>query len=430
MNILYYDCFAGISGDMNLGALINLGVPKEYVISELKKLDLDGYQLEITETLKMGISGIKVSVKTNDIPASDDEINIQPVQQKQIHTHTHIHVHQDKDNIIQKGHEHAHRNLNDIKKIINDSDLDPFIKEKSLQIFQEIGIAEAKIHSKSIDEIHFHEVGAIDSIIDIVGAAICIHYLKPDKILCSTVELGGGFVNCAHGIFPVPAPATAEILKKIPVKKGMVNKETTTPTGAAILKVFVNEFIDRVDFSIEKIAYGIGHRDLEIPNVLRVYLGNLKLQGVEKMPALLIESNIDDMNPENYEYIMDMLFDAGAQDVWLDPIIMKKSRPAIKLTVLCDNSSQNAIEQIILNETTSLGLRCFPVLKSSLKRKSRTIETIYGSIQIKEAYYLNDTIKYKAEYEDCIRAAKEFKVSLKNVYYEVDRAIEQMKNIK
>jgi len=427
MKIIYYDCFAGISGDMNIGALIDLGVPKNYLITELNKLNLKGFKLELTTELKMGINGTRANVNIENkyqlSVAQDHETDHH--HEQNIHDHSHLHEVKYKQEPTHTNHEH--RNLNDIQKIIVSSTLNTYVKEKSLEVFKEIAIAEAKIHAKDINEIHFHEVGAIDSIVDIVGAAICIDYLKPEKILCSTVELGGGFVNCAHGIFPVPAPATAEILKGIPVKKGAADKETTTPTGAAILKVFVDKFVDRIDFSIEKIAYGIGHRDLEIPNVLRVYSGVIEKDEIEKASALLLECNIDDMNPEYYEYIIDLLFSAGAQDVFLIPIIMKKSRPAVKLTVLCDAGTQQKVEEIILTETTSLGLRYLPVTKSLLKRETRIIDTIYGTIKIKEAFYHDKPVKFKAEYDDCVKAAQKYNVSLKDIYVEVDRIVELMK---
>jgi uncharacterized protein (TIGR00299 family) protein len=418
MKILYYDCFSGISGDMNLGALTDLGVPTEYLLSELKKLNLEGYKIVFSKELKMGISGTKADV----------------ILEHNDHKHHH---HEKKSDVAKefqnlkidlqpknKDHHHSHRNLHDINKIIEDSSLSDFIKLKSKAMFMEIAVAEAKVHAKTVDEIHFHEVGAIDSIVDIVGAAICIDYLKPDKIISSPVELGGGFVKCAHGVFPVPAPATAEIFKNIPVRLGKVDKETTTPTGAAILKVFVDEFIDSVNFSILKTAYGIGHRDLEIPNVLRVYFGEVLNTGnFLTEPAILIECNIDDMNPEHYEYLMDKLFETGAQDVFLVPIIMKKSRPAVQLKVLCSSISFQSIENIILKETTSLGLRYHQVTKSILDRKIRTIETKYGPIRVKEAFYAENSIKYKAEYDDCLNAAVQKGVSLGEVYDEVSRCM-------
>lgn len=402
MKILYYDCFAGISGDMNLGALIHAGVPAEYLVDELKKLNVEGYQIEISPALKMGISGIRANVKL-------------------AHSHTHDHNHSEKHH---HHHHEAHRNLHDIETIINNSTLNAFVKEKSIAMFKHIAEAEAKIHAKSIDTIHFHEVGAIDSIVDTVGAAICIDYLKPDKIISSTVELGGGFVKCAHGTFPVPAPATAEILTGIPIKKGAADKETTTPTGAAILKVFVDEFIDRTSFAIQKTAYGIGFRDLEIPNVLRVYLGSMAEHGQkENAKAIMIECNIDDMNPEHYEYIMEKLFAAGAHDVFLVPVIMKKSRPAIQLKVLGDEKCLNALKEVILTETTSLGLRYYTVDKTMLGRNTRIVETKYGNIRVKEGQKKGETIKYKAEYDDCTAAAKEHEVALNEIYAEVDRCI-------
>ena len=245
MKILYYDCFCGISGDMNLGALTDLGVDKNYLVNEISKLNLDSeYEIKIEKALKNGISGTRVDVLLKD------------------HAHD------------EHNHEHHHRNLEDIKNIINSSCLNDKVKKTSLEIFMKVAEAEALVHDKPLDEVHFHEVGAIDSIIDIVGAAICLDYLNVDKISASSVQVGGGFVKCVHGIIPVPAPATVEILRNIPLKSGIVQFETTTPTGAAILAANVEEFTDKVDFSIEKTGYGIGHRDLEIPNVLRVYLGN------------------------------------------------------------------------------------------------------------------------------------------------------------
>lgn len=254
MKVLYYDCFCGISGDMNLGALIDLGVDKNYLINELSKLNLDSeFEIKIEKSVKNSISGTRV------------DVILKGHHHEESNSGDNHHVHEQ---------HHHHRNLHDIKNIINSSSLEDSIKKVSMNIFMKVAEAEAVVHNKPIDEVHFHEVGAVDSIIDIVGAAICLDYLKVDKILASPVQVGGGFVKCAHGIIPVPAPATVEILKNIPIKTGIVQFETTTPTGAAILAANVEQFIDKVDFSIEKIGYGIGHRDLEIPNVLRVYLGN------------------------------------------------------------------------------------------------------------------------------------------------------------
>ncbi len=407
MKILYYDCFAGISGDMNLGALIDLGVPVEYLRKELNKLKLAGFKLECESSIKMGISGTRAKVML-----------------EYTHSHDGKHKHHNKES------HHGHRNLKDIRQIIVTSSLSDYVKTKSMEMFQCIAEAEARIHSKSVDEIHFHEVGAIDSIVDIVGAAICIEHLNPDKIIGSTVELGGGFVDCAHGTYPVPAPATAEILRGIPVSKGRVDKEATTPTGAAIVKVFVDEFTDTLNLQIHKTAYGIGYHDFSIPNVLRVYEGEFKdnnALSTDKSEAVLIECNIDDMNPEQYEFIMDNLFDAGAQDVFMVPIIMKKSRPAIQLKVLCAKPDQFNIEEILLHETTSIGIRYTTVTKSMLQRNIRTIETKYGAIRIKEAMLNGKIIKFKPEYEDCAQAAKAARVSLHEIYTEINYCMNQDK---
>ncbi|GMA97279.1 LarC family nickel insertion protein [Pelosinus sp. IPA-1] len=271
MKVLYYDCFCGISGDMNLGALLDLGVDEAYLRQELSKLNLDvEYELQVKKDSKKGISGTRVDVVLKDamhVHKHDDH------HHDEHHEHHHHHEAQ-ADMESDSGHtHHAHRNLKDIENIVINSSLNDRVKKVSLDIFMKVAEAEAKVHGKPLYEVHFHEVGAVDSIVDIVGAAVCLDYLQVDKIMASSVQVGGGFVKCAHGIIPVPAPATVEILKNIPIKSGIVPFETTTPTGAAILAANVDVFTDHIDFSIDKIGYGIGHRDLEIPNVLRIYLG-------------------------------------------------------------------------------------------------------------------------------------------------------------
>lgn len=294
MKVLYYDCFSGISGDMNLGAMIDLGVDKDYLIGELSKLKLqDEFQLKITTDSRKGISGTKVDViliheHQEECHANESEVHTHGEDHHHDEEHHHEHSHNHGDgghshshqqahkHSHQDSHHHEHRNYRDIESLINSSELSDEVKKLSLNIFMRVAVAEAKVHGKAIEEVHFHEVGATDSIVDIVGAAICATYLKIDKIMCSSVELGSGFVRCAHGLIPVPAPATVEILKGIPVKAGVVPKETTTPTGAAILAELVDEFTDKKNFIIEKIGYGVGHRDTEIPNVLRVFLAEIQ----------------------------------------------------------------------------------------------------------------------------------------------------------
>jgi uncharacterized protein (TIGR00299 family) protein len=456
MRILYYDCFSGISGDMNLGALIDLGVDKDYLISELAKLKVDGYKIEVTADERKGITGTKVKVRllSEEQPHQHGEHHHHDEQKHHgdhhhhdHHKHDeveHIHNHEDHEhdefNHSHDGaehhhvHCHDHRNLKAVEDIINESALSDGVKKLSLKIFLKVAEAEAKIHGKDLMEVHFHEVGALDSIVDIIGSAICLDYLKVDKVMASSVELGGGFVKCAHGLFPVPAPATAEILKGVPVKLGAVQVETTTPTGAAILAATVDEFTDKKEFTIKKVAYGIGHRDTVIPNVLRVYLGELQEKsaivlvaaekaGKEYEEAYMLECNIDDMNPEAYDYVMEKLFAFGAMDVFLTPIIMKKGRPAVKLSVLCDISLESRMTDVLLRETTTLGVRKYKVDKTMLKREFNKLSTKYGEVTVKSSLLNGEKIKSKPEYEDCKRLAKENNISLNEIYSEINKQL-------
>ncbi|CUU45809.1 nickel pincer cofactor biosynthesis protein LarC [Clostridium beijerinckii] len=458
MRILYYDCFCGISGDMNLAAMLNLGVPKEYLFKEISKLNLNSeYDIQINSSEKLGITGTRVDVILKDELNNADNIGYEDFEHCSndiIKDHSHSHVHDEEHNHHDHSHgedashnhehnhphshehdcshnheqahvhshsgnhEHHHRNLKDIENIINSSDLSEKVKSLSLNMFMRVAEAEAKVHGKTLYEVHFHEVGAIDSIVDIVGAAICLDYLKVDKVMASHVQVGGGFVKCAHGLMPVPAPATVEILKGIPINVGVVQFETTTPTGAAILAENVQEFTSKIDFSIKKIGYGIGHRDLDIPNVLRVYLGeDSRLEKIEEQ--FILETNIDDMNPEFYGYIEEKLFDAGALDVFKTPIFMKKGRPGIKLSVLISEKIEKDILDIVFEETTSIGVRKYKVEKIMLNREFSKVETQYGEVTIKKSYYKGNLVKYKPEYEECKKIAKENNITMEKVYREV-----------
>ena len=378
--ILFYDCFAGISGDMNLAALIDLGVDSKYLINELKKLKIDDYQIQVSKDSRRGIFGTRVDVLINEKPQSVLMVSAQ---------------------------NHSHRSFGEIKQIIEKSDLSDFVKSKSIAIFKKLAEAEGKIHNQPVEQVHFHEVGAIDSIVDIVGAAICIDFLKPSKILASRIELGSGMVKCAHGLFPIPAPATVEVLKGIPVKTGTVSFEATTPTGAAILAVMVDSFVEKMNLNIQKSAYGIGHKDSEIPNVLRVYQCAEELvSDFIQEQAMVIECNIDDMNPEVYDFVIERLLSAGALDVTLTPIVMKKSRPATTLSVICKNEQVQNLTKTILSETTSLGVRVFEANRFILHREMLEVETSFGKIKVKKAW-ATDIMKYKPEYDDCSRIAKE-----------------------
>jgi len=429
MKILYYDCFSGISGDMNLGALLDLGIDEKYLIEELSKLNLEGYEIKVSRASRKGIDGTKVDVNLLDHQHEHSHANHECTR---IHEHIHnedeaghSHVHKEETHI-----HGVHRNLKDIEEIINCSDLSNKVKELSIKMFMEVARAEAKVHGKPLYEVHFHEVGAIDSIVDIVGAAICISHLNVDKIMSSSVELGGGFVKCAHGLIPVPAPATVEILKGIPVKLGAVPFETTTPTGAAILATCVTQFKDNNNFIINKIGYGIGNRDTNIPNVLRVMLveeaDDLTRTNKEKDEETeeIVECNIDDMNPELYEYIMDKLFTSGARDVYLTPIIMKKGRPSVKISVLCKMGQIEKIEETLFRETTTFGTRSFKVHKTMLGRNFTKVKTSYGEVMVKEAYYKGEKIKSKLEYEECKKIAKGVGLPISDIYKQLRNEIQ------
>lgn len=401
--ILYYDCFAGISGDMNLGALVDVGVPESYLRAELKKLNIEGYELGVRRDGKLGIHGTRVDVE---------------VQESAGHDHHHS------ENEHHHRTEQEHRTYKDIVRLIDDCGLPPSVKEKSVAIFSKVAEAEGKVHNVDVSDVHFHEVGAIDSIIDIVGAAICLDYLKPDQIIASSVELGGGFVRCAHGRLPVPAPATAEILTGVPVKSDAVPFEATTPTGAAILAACVDVYTDRKQFVVERVGYGVGHRDAEIPNVLRVFLAGSK-DDENEVNDFILECNIDDMNPEIYGYLAEKFFSNGAADVYFTPIIMKKSRPGTKLSVLCNADIADRLSEMILRETTTFGLRRVALEKTSLEREIKTVSTSFGDVRIKTGFLSGEPIKSKPEYEDCRRIAEERRLSLLDVYTLLSREISE-----
>jgi uncharacterized protein (TIGR00299 family) protein len=382
MKVLYYDCFSGISGDMNLGAMIDLGVDAHFLVNELNKLNLKGWELISVKDQRHGIEGTKVTIRLT-------------------------------------RNEHAHRHLSDIEKIINGSDLNAETKKLSLRIFSILAEAEAKVHGISVNEVHFHEVGAVDSIIDIVGAAVCFNALRPDAVFVSTVELGGGMVKCDHGLLPVPAPATAEILKNIAVRKDGVGFEATTPTGAAILATLATRFGTMPEFRIEKTGYGVGQKDHpDVPNLLRVFIGEAE----EKSPghdALLLECNIDDMNPEFYEFISEKLFSAGAADVYISNVLMKKGRPGNILSVICEKGIADKIKDVIFSESTTAGIRTFPFRKDTLARSFEAVATPYGDVTVKRTFHKGVEVSCKPEFEECKKIAKENNLPVKIVYSEI-----------
>jgi pyridinium-3,5-bisthiocarboxylic acid mononucleotide nickel chelatase len=380
MKVLSYDCFSGISGDMNLGAMIDLGIDHKYLIDQLNKLNLPGWELVVEKDQRHGITGTKATVRKT-------------------------------------RHEHAHRHMSDIENIITSSSLDEKTKKLSLIIFSKIAEAEAKVHNVPVDHVHFHEVGAVDSIIDVVGAAICFNALDVDAVHVGTLELGGGMVMCDHGLLPVPAPATAEIVKDMPVRKGGVDFEATTPTGAAIIAALATTFEPAISVRIEKTAYGIGHKEHpKVPNVLRIFLGEINGGNQGGHEALLLECNIDDMNPEFFDHISSRLFKAGASDVYFSNLIMKKGRPGTLLSVICETELGEKIKEIIFMESTSIGIRTIQFRKDTLARKFEKVNTVYGEITVKRSFLDGKEVSCKPEYEECRKIAEEKGIAIKEVY--------------
>lgn len=376
---------------MHLAALLDLGVPEDWLRSELARLPVQSeYEIVVSQKTKMGITG------------------------------THVKVH------AQDAHDHRHHAT--IVKMIQDAGYDSGVERRALAMFQAIADAEGKIHNVPPEKVHFHEVGAVDSIVDIVGAALAIEYLDPEIILSNAVEVGGGFVDCAHGRFPVPAPATQELLAGAPCTYGGVDGESTTPTGAAILGVSVDEFLPKGAFQPERIGYGIGYKDFAIPNVIRAVLGEYETQPLAehvkgehakpehvKPQHVKIEANIDDMSPEAYEPLMQNLFKAGAQDVWITPIIMKKGRPAHMLAALCESSLEEDVANAILNQSTTIGLRVLPFTKRVLQREQIEVETSLGQVSIKVVVQPDGRKRGKPEHDDLVTLANRHDMDYRDV---------------
>lgn len=384
--LAYFDCFSGISGDMTLGVLVDAGVPLEILRSELSKLDLPGYTLSAEEVRRSGISSTKVTVVAE--------------QQK-----------------------HPARHLADIDKIINASSLLPVVKQKSLAIFRRLAEAEAKVHGTTIERVHFHEVGAVDAIVDIVGAVIGLEQLGVAEIIASPVNVGSGTVHTSHGKLPVPAPATAELLQGVPFYSSSVTMELATPTGAAIITTLAGSFGPLPKLTVNRIAYGAGSRDVAgHPNVLRLFLGSF-YDAADEDTSVLIETNIDDMNPQIYEHLIERLMQSGAHDAYLTPIIMKKGRPGILLSVLTGEERIDPITDLLFHETTSIGVRVHQVGRKKLQREVRSIETRFGTVRVKMSTRGGEVLTATPEYEDCKRLAEEKQVPLKIILDEVKKQI-------
>ena len=367
---LFLDCFSGIAGDMFLGAVLDLGMPREVLESGLALLPVQGYRLNIGRRQHLGIAGHDLRVELDD--------------------------HQERH--------HPHRRFSTVRKMISESELSAKVKERALDIFQRVAVAEGKLHQMPPDEVMLHEVGAIDSIVDIVGAAICLDYLEPKRVVCRPIPLGSGFTRCAHGRMPVPAPATLEILAGLPVVDGGASIELCTPTGAAIAASIVSEFGGLPAGDVIAIGYGAGDKELaDRPNHLRLIV--LREESAHS-EVVVLETNLDDMNPEWYGHLSERLFEAGARDVWFTPIVMKKGRPAHTLSLLCDVARRTQMEQLIFAETTAIGLRSYAVERRTVARESVEVESEYGTLVLKIARDGDNVLNAAPEYEVCKRAAQ------------------------
>jgi hypothetical protein len=383
--IAYFDCFSGISGDMTLSAFIHSGVPLEWLQANLRKLPLANFDIRTEVVFRHGIEAVKLDVHTDDKKAS--------------------------------------RNFAEIAALIDHSPLSEKVKARSLNIFGKLAEAEAAIHGCRPEEVHFHEVGGVDALVDIIGATLCLEYLEIQKICASRLPLGRGFVTCRHGKLPLPAPATTALLKGIPVYGTDAEHELVTPTGAAFLAALCDSFGSLPEMLIQNIGYGAGQRDIEAqPNLLRLLLGKPVQAGFSRQAELqkdqvsIIETCLDDMNPEIFGFLMEQLFKDGALDVYWIPIYMKKNRPGTLIQVLCAENHQTAVIERILSETPTLGVRYYRAHRFLLQRESVELSTAYGKVTVKRVGDLKAGFRYIPEYEECRRIALAQNIPLREVY--------------
>jgi pyridinium-3,5-bisthiocarboxylic acid mononucleotide nickel chelatase len=390
MRIAHFDCFSGISGDMTLAALISAGVPQDAIEEGIASLQLP-VRLEIQNVKRASFAALHVKVHAED--------------------------------------QKAHRHLHHVEEIINKGTLTPPQQELALRIFRRLAEAEAAAHGSTIQKVHFHEVGALDSIVDIVGAAIGLDLLGVDRFTSRSVPPGHGMVHAAHGLMPIPAPGTAELLKGVPLAASLVEAELTTPTGAAILTTIVQEWTDQPMMTVERIGLGAGTKDFkEQPNILRLFVGTAPgadgCRGdlAESDQVWVLETNLDDLPPEVIGYCYDLLFAAGALDVFTQPIYMKKNRPGVLLTVLAPESAIPAVEGVLFRETTTFGIRKYAVKRRKLQRAEHTVQTRWGRVKGKLGWFEGQPPTFSPEYEECARIAREHSVPLRQVFEEASRA--------
>ena len=383
MKAAYFNCIGGVSGDMVLGALVDAGLSPDTLRSKLSKLDLQGYEIEAVPDSRAGISGTRVTVRLS-------------------------------------GSAQPRRNLDDILSLISQSGLSTRVKRDASRVFNLLAEAEARVHGLPANQVHFHEVGAVDAIVDIVGAACGLEALRVEKVYCSPIPPGSGYVNSEHGTLPVPAPATVQLMALAqapfaPAAPHAPRTELSTPTGVAILTALA-EF-SRPEFSVEKSAHGIGQKDMgAYANVLGLWLGEVSAPGPGSRTLLVIETNIDDMNPEVYPYLLERLFQAGARDAWLTPIHMKKGRPATIVSVLADPSGREAMVRTLLRETTTLGVRVREVVRYEAKRRIETVNTSLGPVRVKVKLEGGVPVSLSPEHEDCAAVAASANLPLVEVY--------------
>lgn len=369
-----------------VGALLDLGVPLEHLKKELSKLQLTNYEIRAKEVDRQNISATKLSVKAEE-----------------------------------KG---IVRTWPNVKNIIENSRLSDVVKNKSLEIFLKLAEAECKIHHKNLNQIHFHEVGATDSIVDIVSTVIGIEYLQVKKVFASEIATGMGMVKTEHGVFPIPSPATLEILKNVPIYSSNITSELTTPTGAAIVKTYVGDYGPLPPVAVDDIGYGAGTQDLVIPNVLRILMGKL-LRKYDQDELCVLETNIDDFNPEFYDFVMNKLTEKGALDVWMAPIYMKKNRPGVTLAILAQEGTEEELINVLFEETTTLGVRISKVSRKKANRKSFNVGTDFGIVSVKVADYKGKLVNISPEYRDCANIAHQKGVPIKKVYDAAKKAAEE-----
>jgi uncharacterized protein (TIGR00299 family) protein len=385
MKILYFDCFSGISGDMIIGALLDAGLDLDELRAALASLDVPGYTLGAEKTSRNSITGTKFNVTVSE-------------------------------------EDHAHRHLKDIVALIDDSRLSDGVKQLSKQTFRALAAAEASIHGESVESVHFHEVGGVDSIIDIVGSFVGLEKLGIEAVYASRVHLGTGFVRSAHGKIPVPAPATLALLRNVPVYSTGITSELVTPTGAAVLVTLAREFGNMPRMTVARTGYGAGSRELEIPNLLRVCIGEAAGPKTNREELVLVETNIDDMNPQIFDHVSEKLFAEGCLDVYLTPVQMKKNRPATVLSVLARPDALDEVLAVIFAETTTLGVRIERVERAYLERELVPVATGYGTVTVKVAKTAGGIANLSPEYEECRAIAVAQGLPLKDVYDEVKAA--------